>query len=71
MMQCLESMSQNNLSEIKHYIEIFMLRLIYLSPTQELLGRVCQNLSSQLWQIEGQNSLLKNISYMMMSGLVL
>ena len=64
-------MSQNNLSEIKHYIEIFMLRLIYLSPTQELLGRVCQNLSSQLWQIEGQNSLLKNISYMMMSGLVL
>ena len=63
-------MSQNNLLEVRHYAEVFLMKMIYLGKGIDY-ERVCNNVSHRLTEIVGQSSLGKNLSYMVVGGLLL
>ena len=64
-------MAHNNLAEVRHYSEIFMMKVIILYGKDDLLEDLCELLMEQLLKIYGQTNLNKNIAYMLLAGLIL
>ena len=68
-LQCIEAISHNNLLEVRYYAELFLMKLLGSGKVD--LSKVVELLGVKLGEVVSQGSLGKNISYMVIGGLVL